>query len=414
MFGWALLAVFLIALIACVIAGKAEPFFAVVGALAVGAILTFVVGLCCAFDGLYWYDYALYIGAGVAIELLLIFFMAGKLNRRTLPLLLGLLILCAGGKTAVQLYRGYVNSIAFRDTFDARDYRPWQENSLVKTLEEPAALQFAANPPKMDGATALYPVYAAFAQAVYPASLADLSVTEQMEYVDCSTTTLAYKNIVDGGADIIFVAGPSAKQEEYAKEKGVELIYTPIGREAFVFFVNPGNPLNSLTIPQIRGIYSGEITRWEELGAPGLGGILAFQRSIGSGSQTALYTVMGDTPLMEPPTENVYGSMGGIVEAASDYKNFKNAIGYSFRFYCTELKKGFDVKLLALNGIAPTRENIENGTYPIASYFYAVTRADADENTRALLAWIQGPQGQTLIDQTGYTPVAVPGEGGKP
>ena len=171
--------------------------------------------------------------------------------------------------------------------------------------------------------------------------------------------------------------------------------------------VNPENPVESLSLEQLRGIYSGSITRWNELGAPGLGEILAYQRSEGSGSQTALERfVMGDTPLMPAETENVLDSMGGIVELVSSYKNHRNAIGYSFRFYCTGLMRDFDVKLLAVNGVAPTVENIENGSYPLASSFYAVTRADADENTLALLAWICGEQGQALVEKTGYTPLS--------
>ena len=63
------------------------------------------------------------------------------------------------------------------------------------------------------------------------------------------------------------------------------------------------------------------------------------------------------------------------------------------------------MKLLEINGAAPTVENIENGSYPLASSFYAVTRGDADENTLALLDWICGAQGQTLVEKTGYTPL---------
>ena len=48
------------------------------------------------------------------------------------------------------------------------------------------------------------------------------------------------------------------------------------------------------------------------------------------------------------------------------------------------------IKLLALEGVPPTVENIENESYPVASYFYAVTRSDADENTRRLVEWITG------------------------
>lgn len=354
-----------------------------------------------------WYNKALYAGIGLVVELFLIAWMTRRLNRKTVPTLLCLLALLIGGCVGTGYYDRYVESIRVKDTFDAYRYRPFEEGSLVKTLNEPATLKFTDTPPRMDGATALYPVYAAFARAVYPDDMWDMTRVERLDYIGCSTTSVAYRNIVNGSADVIFVAGPSAEQEAYAREKGVELVYTPIGKEAFVFFVNPANPIESLTLAQIRDIYGGKITCWDELGVKGLGGIRAFQRSEGSGSQTALVKLMGDAPLMEAPKEMKMGGMLDIVEATADYKNFKNAVGYSFRFYCTELISDFEVKLLAINGVSPTRENIENGAYPIASYFYAVTRSDADENTRALLDWIQGPQGQKLIDETGYTPVNI-------
>ena len=58
-----------------------------------------------------------------------------------------------------------------------------------------------------------------------------------------------------------------------------------------------------------------------------------------------------------------------------------------------------------MNRIEPTTENIENGKYPLASNFDAVTRSDADANTLALLEWILGPQGQALVKKAGYTPL---------
>ena len=115
---------------------------------------------------------------------------------------------------------------------------------------------------------------------------------------------------------------------------------------------------------------------------------------------------MRDTPLMPADREKTIDGMGDIVERVSAYQNHRNAIGFSFRFYCTALMKGFDVKLLAINGVEPTVENIENGSYPLASSFYAVTRSDAGENTLALLDWICSEQGQDLIRKTGYTPLA--------
>ena len=304
-----------------------------------------------------------------------------------------------------ELYNWHMRSITMPESFDYRTFRPFKADSRVLRMEEEAALRFddPTTVPRMDGATALYPVYAAAAQATYPKTTSEVQASI---YVTCSTTAAAYRRIVDGRCDIIFVAGPSAEQEAYAAEKNVELVYTPIGREAFVFFVHPDNPVEGLTLDQIRGIYAGKVNRWDELGVRGLGKIRPYQRSPGSGSQTALERfVMRGTPLRTPETEEVAGSMGGIVQQVSEYKNQRNAIGYSFRFYCTALMPDFHVKLLAVNGAAPTVENIENGTYPLASVFYAVTRSDADENTRALVQWLLSPQGQEMIRRVGYTPI---------
>ena len=320
--------------------------------------------------------------------------------------------LCAmvgvSGIILFSLYQYHLDRITVPDDFDFTTYAPFVEDTPVAKLEETPTLRFKDTDslPRMDGATALYPVYAAFAQATYPDSMSQKEMWMILETVDCSTTGSAYRKIVDRACDIIFVAGPSQAQEDYAEEKGVELIYTPIGREAFVFFVHPDNPIYGLTLDDIRGIYSGQITDWSSFGLPKLGSIRAYQRTEGSGSQTALERfVMRDIPLMKPEEEYVEDDMGDMVSQVSSYKNHRNAIGYSFRFYCTALMKDFNVKLLAINGIEPTVENIENGAYPLASEFYAVTRTDADENTRALIEWIAGRQGQALVEKTGYIKV---------
>jgi len=188
-----------------------------------------------------------------------------------------------------------------------------------------------------------------------------------------------------------------------AAAKGVEFELTPFGREAFVFIVNQSNPLESITVDQIRDIYSGKTTAWDALGISGLGGIMAYQRPENSGSQTALQKLMGDVPLMKAPEGVVAWDMGDIIETI-EYRNLPNAIGYTFRFFCSELVNN-DVKMLSVNGVAPTVENIRNGTYPITSTLYAVTRkGDENPNTAAFLEWIQSPQGMELVEKSGYVP----------
>lgn len=280
-------------------------------------------------------------------------------------------------------------------------YNPhFSDNKLVRLASEPT-VQFDNDPPVMDGATALYPVYAAFANALYPSdTMKAYSYWEGS--LRCTKTDGAYESLIGGDADIIFVASPSKQQAEAAKEQGVELVFTPIGRECFVFFVNSKNKLDNITVEQIQQIYSGDLTHWDELGIHGLGMIRPFQREEGSGSQTYLLRMMGDIPVLKPEMEDVSEGMGGIIHKVADYKNYKNAIGYSFRFYATEMEETNQIKLLALDGIAPTKENIINNTYPLSGEFYAVTRSDCTEDTTKLIDWILSEQGQDIIDRTGY------------
>ncbi len=346
----------------------------------------------------------LMVAATLLILALLIYLMWVKEKKKIVLVLLyiALALLIVFG-VSYYSYGRYVDSIPTVEiTNDVLwKYRPYNKDTKVAELDGESTLKIEENVPVMDGATALYPIYSAFAKAVYPREFVD----GNYDYLTCTTTTDAYNRIVTGEVDIIFVGGPSEEQKKFAEEQGVELEYTPIGREAFVFFVNSQNPLENITVEQIKKVYSGEMTEWSELGVEKFGKIRAFQRDEGSGSQSALERLMGDTPLMPPLKENVMVGMGTIISKAADYKNYKNAIGYSFRFYSNEMIGNNQIKLLDIEGITPSIENIENGTYPIASEFFAVTRKNKTENTEKLLDWIVGKQGQELVEKTGYTSI---------
>ena len=218
-----------------------------------------------------------------------------------------------------------------------------------------------------------------------------------------NNSTSGFTSLADGYTDVFFGTKSDASQEEYARKRGVEFEYTPVGREGFVFLVNAANPVDSLTIEQVKGIYSGKITNWKEVGGNDEP-IVAYQRNENSGSQSMMVRFMGDTPLMDPPSKmHSAGSMSGLVKGIADYDNGRGAIGYSFRYYVTDLVGDYDVKLLAIEGAEPTLENIEDGSYPITGEFYAVTRkGDSDENLARFLEWVRGPQGQELVAKSGY------------
>lgn len=370
------------------------------------ALFTFIAVLIVALSGYGDFYSGIVIVYGLLFSFVCVFAIWDILQRKYIyiPILIALAVttLVWAGYAIYEKHDTDIPTLSESDEIFS-EYKPYGAGSRVVVLDEEPTLTLTDDLPRLDGATALYPVYSAFARAVYPKE----SFDEEdcfTEYLQCSTTPEAYNRLIEGEADMIFVASASEKQAAYAEENGVELTFTPIGREAFVFFVNAQNAIDSLTVEQIRQIYSGEITDWSALGAD-LGQIRAFQRDEGSGSQTALQNLMAGRALMTPPKEDVVSGMGGIIEQTADYKNYKNAIGYSFRFYSTEMVKNNQIKLLALDGVAPTKENIENGTYPIASEFYAVTTQNSNPNCQKLLEWICGRQGQRIIDETGYVPV---------
>ena len=275
------------------------------------------------------------------------------------------------------------------------EYLPFTEDSKIVKYDS-KTLKLTEDLPIIDGATAAFPVYSAFVNAVYP------NTTELYDGVfEYNNTVGGYEKLAKQKTDIFIGAQPSKEQVEYAAKYGTAFEYTQIGWEAFVFFVHKDNPIDSLTAEQIRGIYSGEITNWSQVGGSDEE-IAAFQRNEGSGSQSMMLRFMGDTPIMKAETKEIRG-MGEIIEEVVDYKSKSGSIGFSFRYYVEGIIRNPDIKLIAVDGIAPTVENIKSRSYPIIAPVYAVTYADnPNENVYRLIEWMLSDEGQYIIEETGY------------
>lgn len=292
------------------------------------------------------------------------------------------------------------NYETLQDRIDLRDFEFHDPQSELTIPSKIPSIAFKDQFPKIDGATALFPIYASAAQAIY--QIEDASVLSQ--YVRSSKTPFAYENLINKNVDMIFVAEASKEQTQLAKQKGIELVFTPIGIEAFVFFVNKTNPVDSLSIQEIQSIYSGKTTHWKDLNGDNEP-ILAFQRPVNSGSQTIMQNrVMEGKKMKKPLKQEFKRGMGGIINAVADYRNASNSIGYSFRFYTTKMQSNNEIKLLRINDIYPSVENINNKTYPFIAPFYIVTRKEVlPTNVQSLINWFKSEEGQNLIEEVGYT-----------
>ncbi|MBR5291152.1 MAG: substrate-binding domain-containing protein [Erysipelotrichaceae bacterium] len=315
-------------------------------------------------------------------------------------------------------YRNLSHGFEYMNGFsstDFSDYHVYNENNKLVSLDhEPEfMIEDVEDMPVMDGAEATYPLYAAVAKTLYK-NIDSIEMDykkfgngsyENGKIVTFYNTAVGFERLVEGEVDLFFGAKPSASQQEYAKEAGVELVYTPIGKEAFVFFVEEDNPVDSLTADQIKSIYHGDITNWKKLGGKNEE-IIAFQRPERSGSQSMMVYFMGDVSLKEPLTHEMEASMMGIVENVVEYQNEAGAIGYSFRYFLEGLNEVENVKILEVDDVYPSNETIQNGTYPLVATLYCITVKDNNNPyVQKVIDFLLSEDGQSLVEMTGYSPL---------
>ncbi len=271
-------------------------------------------------------------------------------------------------------------------------------------LSEPITLSLdAANLPVIDGALACLPYYE---ETV--ALITGLPIDEARTRVLANNTPASFRELAEGKADLGFLLHASQDQIDYAKDRGVTYAYAPYAKDAFVFFVNKNNPVDSVTMAQLKDIYAGRITNWKQVGGNDEP-IIAYQRNEGSGSQTGLYQyVISPDEVMDPPTEIRIGDMGGIIDAVASYENAAGALGYSYLYFVTNQHYDEDIKLLKVDGFAPDEENIRSDKYPMVTEYCLVTReGEATEGTflRQIIDWCLSDQGQALAKRLSYIPV---------
>lgn len=280
--------------------------------------------------------------------------------------------------------------------------------------------------PRVDGSTSTYPLQFTIACQILNAPcvwyegdmldptrriILDLeydgpdSVAERLYGLYHNGTHGSYMNLIDSKADLILVARqPSADEELAANRANIELEVFPIALDAFVFLAHAENPVEDLSLDQIRSIYTGEITEWHEVG--GLDEpIHTYQRNENSGSQELMRNlVMGGEAMIESPEMILETMMGPISAISQD----PLGLGYSVYYYAANMVPNEDINLLAVNGVEPTSETIGERQYPLTTEVYAVVRGDTPRHYGAglLLEWLLTDEGQAAIAESGYIPIS--------
>lgn len=173
-----------------------------------------------------------------------------------------------------------------------------------------------------------------------------------------------------------------------------------VAKDGITLYTNSANPIEELSLAQIKAIYLSEITNWSDVGGPDAP-IVLYGRENSSG--TFVYfrdNVLGGKDY-SPSMQSLPGTAAVVNAVVKD----KNGIGYGGAAYAEGIRI-IKVKADANSpAYAPTAESVSSNQYPIARYLYMYSRSKPTGFMKEYIDWILGPEGQELVSKVGYFPV---------
>jgi phosphate transport system substrate-binding protein len=164
-----------------------------------------------------------------------------------------------------------------------------------------------------------------------------------------------------------------------------------VARDGIAIIVNPQNPVAAITAEQARGIFSGRITNWKELGG-GDAAIRVISREEGSGTRRSFDKLVLKGERLSPAAlfQNSNGTSREAV--ASD----PAAVGYVSIGLVNDR-----VKALSYNGVAPTNEDVKRGTYPLARPVFFLTKGQPPPHVQLFIEYVISPEAQGILEEEG-------------
>ena len=208
--------------------------------------------------------------------------------------------------------------------------------------------------------------------------------------------------LINGTTDIADASRPMKKSE---MEK-LKLRFNSLGSEiksakdGVTLYLNESNPINELSIDQIKAIYLGEITNWKDVGGEDAK-IILYGRENSSGT----YVYFRDNVLDGKDYSSLMQSLPGTAAVVNAVSKDKLSIGYGGAAYAKGVKMLKVKKDAGSPAYEPTTETIKNNTYPITRYLYMYTRAKPTGEMKDYIDWILGDEGQAIVAKVGYFPV---------
>lgn len=207
-------------------------------------------------------------------------------------------------------------------------------------------------------------------------------------------SSVGIKSVQDGSADI----GTSSKELKSDESQG--LTQYEIAKDGIAVIVNNQNSISGLTLEQLKGIFSGNITNWKDVGGADAK-INIVVREDGSGTRDAFQEIVlgklaNGTKVSFVKDAIVQSSTEAVQQTVAQDPN-------SVGFVSFAVVKG--TKALQVNNVAPSEATITDGSYKIQRPFFFLVKGEASGAVKAFIDWINGPEGQAIIKEDKLVPV---------
>jgi phosphate transport system substrate-binding protein len=208
--------------------------------------------------------------------------------------------------------------------------------------------------------------------------------------------------LLNGTTDVC-EASRDMKDKEYilAERKGITPFRVSVALDGIAIFLNTRMPVNELSLAQLKGIYTGSITNWKEVGGPDHL-IILYGRENNSGTYVYFKKRVLDREDFAARTQTLPGTAAVVNAVSRD----QYGIGYGGLAWATRIKfAGVKVDDVT-DAVVPSAETVSNGTYPISRELYWFFNGKPEGELRDLVNWALSPTGQKIAREIGYVPLS--------
>ncbi len=209
--------------------------------------------------------------------------------------------------------------------------------------------------------------------------------------------------LLHGGADIC-EASRDMKEKEYklAKQKGITPYRVSVALDGIAVFLHDTNPVNELSFAQLKGIYTGAITNWREVGGPDEY-IIVYGRENNSGTYAFFKKRVLDREDYSDYTQTLPGTAAVVNAVSKDV----NGIGYGGIAWATGVKFAAVREKEDDKAVLPSVETVSSSEYPISRDLYWFFNGKPDGELKKLVNWALSEDGQKVATDMDYIPLSV-------